>query len=186
MPAWVWILIVLAVLAILAVAGWAASRRRRTERLRTSFGPEYERTVATAGDRREAESQLQARRARREQLDIRPLEPAARARYLQTWRQAQARFVDAPGDAVAQADRLVIEVMRERGYPMEDFEQRAADVSVDHPRVVDDYRAAHGVSLANDQGEAGTEELRQAFVHYRSLFEVLLETPEESDRAGAR
>jgi hypothetical protein len=150
-------------------------RRRRTESLRTHFGPEYDRTVDEAGGSRDAESELERRRQRRAQLDIRPLPPGARSRYAEEWRSVQARFVDDPSGAVAQADVLVTQVMRERGYPMDDFDQRAADVSVDHPAVVGDYRSAHEISQRSDAGNAETEDLRQAMVHYRALFEDLLE-----------
>jgi hypothetical protein len=183
MPTWVWILIALAIVAVVALVAWSVIRNRRTDRLRTQFGPEYDRTVDQRGARTEAESELEARRKRREVLDIRPLDPAVRQRYVSSWQATQAHFVDDPNDAVGQADRLVLEVMRERGYPVEDFEQRAADVSVDHPYVVDNYRKAHQISLANDRGDAGTEDLRQAMVHYRSLFEELLETG-GTDRMG--
>ncbi len=175
MPAWAWIVVVVAIVAVVAGTLWAVFMRQRSARLRSAFGPEYDRTLEASGGRRQAESDLRARRERREQLDIRPLQPAARERYLVAWRQTQERFVDAPSEAVTEADRLVTDVMRERGYPMENFEQRAADVSVDHPHVVEDYREAHSVSVANSRGEADTEELRRAFVHYRSLFEELLE-----------
>jgi hypothetical protein len=166
---------ILVVLVLLVVLALVAGRQRRSRRLRDKFGPEYDRTVAEAGDRREAEATLQERTERRQQLDIVPLDPAARDRYVEAWRQTQARFVDEPAEATREADRLITELMRERGYPVEDFEQRAADVSVDHPQVVDDYRAAHAIAAANERSEASTEDLRQALVHYRSLFEELLE-----------
>src|SRR5205823_7414857 len=143
-----WIVIGIAVLAIVIAFAIAASRRRRTGNLRGQFGPEYERTVERAGGRGAAESDLEQRRQRREQLRIVPLDPAARQRHMEAWRAMQARFVDDPGRVVANADALVLQVMRERGYPMDDFDQRAADVSVDHPRVVENYRAAHRVSLS--------------------------------------
>jgi hypothetical protein len=166
---------ILIVLVLLVVLALVAGRQRRSRRLRERFGPEYDRTVAEAGDRREAEAKLKERTERRQQLDIVPLDPAARERYVEAWRQTQARFVDEPAEATREADRLITEVMRERGYPIEDFEQRAADVSVDHPQVVDDYRAAHAIAAANERSEASTEDLRQALVHYRSLFEELLD-----------
>jgi hypothetical protein len=166
------ILIVLAVLVVLALF---LSRQRRSRKLKEQFGPEYERTVAEAGDRKEAEARLQERTERRQQLDIVPLDPADRDRYVEAWRQTQARFVDEPAEATREADRLITEVMRQRGYPIDDFEQRAADISVDHPQVVDDYRAAQAIASANERSEASTEDLRQALVHYRSLFEELLE-----------
>lgn len=174
MDAWIWIVIVVAVLAI-AFGVYMMTSRRRTGALRDQFGPEYDKTVDESGGRRAAESELKERVDRREELDIRPLTPAAADRYAGEWRDVQARFVDAPGAAVGEADRLVIAVLRERGYPMDDFEQRAADISVDHADVVENYRAAHGISLANDQDRASTEDLRQAMVHYRTLFERLLE-----------
>ncbi len=166
---------ILIVVVLLAGLAFFASRQRRSRRLKDRFGPEYDRTVAETGNRRAAESELQERAQRRERLDIVPLEPAAHDRYVAAWHQTQARFVDEPGEAVREADRLVTSVMRDRGYPIDDFEQRAADISVDHPQVVDDYRAARRIAEANDRSEASTEDLRQAFVHYRSLFEELLE-----------
>jgi len=166
---------ILIVLALLVVLALFASRRRRSRKLRERFGPEYDRTVAEAGDRKEAESRLQERTARRQGLDVVPLDPADRDRYVEAWRQTQARFVDEPAEATREADRLITAVMRQRGYPIDDFEQRAADVSVDHPQVVDDYRAAQAIASANERSEASTEDLRQALVHYRSLFEELLE-----------
>jgi hypothetical protein len=174
MPAWVWVIIAIVVIVAVALAVWAATRKRRTESLRQQFGPEYDRTVEET-DRREAESELERRRRRREELDIRPLAPGARTRYADEWRAVQARFVDDPPGAVARADELVTQVMRERGYPMDDFDQRAADVSVDHPDVVDDYRSAHDISMRSANDQAETEDLRQAMVHYRALFEQLLE-----------
>jgi hypothetical protein len=167
--------IIVIVVIVLALA-WILTRQQRTARLRKQFGPEYERAVSESGSRHAAESELEDRRARREKLEIVALEPAARDRYLERWRLVQAQFVDSPTEATRAADRLINEVMRERGYPVEDFEQRAADVSVDHPQVVDDYRAAHTVAEANERSEASTEDLRQALVHYRSLFEELLDT----------
>ncbi len=166
---------ILIVLALLVVLALFAGRRRRSRKLREQFGPEYDRTVAEAGDRKEAESRLQERTERRQRLDIVPLDQADRDRYVEAWRQTQARFVDEPAEATREADRLITAVMRQRGYPIDDFEQRAADVSVDHPQVVDDYRAAQAIASANERSEASTEDLRQALVHYRSLFEELLE-----------
>ena len=166
---------ILIVVALLVVLALFAGRQRRSRKLRERFGPEYDRTVAETGDRKEAETQLQERTERRQQLDIVALDPADRDRYVEAWRQTQARFVDEPAEATREADRLVTDVMRKRGYPIDDFEQRAADISVDHPQVVDDYRAAQAIAAANERGEASTEDLRQALVHYRSLFEELLE-----------
>jgi FtsZ-interacting cell division protein ZipA len=176
MDTWVWIVIAAAVVvAIVLVAMWAASRKRRTSHLREGFGPEYDRTVEETGSRRRAESELTDREKRREELDIRPLAPGARDRFADRWRTVQERFVDDPNGAVRDAHTLVIEVMRERGYPTDDFEQRAADVSVDHPHVVENYRSAYDISRRAENGEADTEEQRQAMVHYRALFDELLE-----------
>ena len=174
MDTWVWIVIVAAVvIAVLAIA-WFALNSRRRQGLQERFGPEYDRAVETSGDRRAAESQLREREQMHEELDIRELTPAARDRYFEQWRAVQVRFVDSPGDAVREADTLVQQVMRDRGYPVDDFDTRADAVSVDHPHVVENYRAAHGVWSANERGEATTEDLRQSLVHYRSLFEELL------------
>jgi hypothetical protein len=175
------LLIFIIVLVVVAALVFLFSRQRRTARLREQFGPEYERTVAETGSRQAAEAELQDRRQRREKFEIAPLDSAARERYLEQWHLVQARFVDSPTEATRAADRLINEVMRDRGYPVEDFEQRAADISVDHGQVVDDYRAAHAVAEANERSEASTEDLRQALVHYRSLFEDLLDVP-EADR----
>ena len=171
----VWVIVAIVVIAALAVLGYAAMQRRRTAQLQQRFGREYDREIERRGDRREAESELQERFSRHQDLDIRELDPAARREYAARWRQAQANFVDQPAVAIAEADALVIEVMRDRGYPTGgDFEQRAADVSVDHPDVVEHYRAAHGISQRATEGGAGTEDLRQAMVHFRALFDELL------------
>jgi hypothetical protein len=175
MSGWVWALIAVAVVALVGVVVWQAVARRRSGRLRGRFGPEYDRTVGTAESRREAEAELQAREERREQLEIRPLSEAARSRYLESWRIVQAEFVDDPRTAVARADSLIQSVMAERGYPVEDFEQRAADVSVDHPQVVENYRQGHRLAQASADGDDSTETLRQAMRHYRALFDDLVE-----------
>jgi uncharacterized protein YxeA len=176
MDAWVWIVIAIVVIVVIGLLVWTTMRKRRSQGLQQRFGPEYQRTVETAGGQREAESQLLDRQKRREELDIRPLQAAARERYVASWREIQTRFVDVPAEAVRDADSLVIQVMNERGYPMDDFEQRAADISVDHPHLVENYRSAHSIATRSGRGQAGTEELRQAVVHYRALFEELLET----------
>jgi hypothetical protein len=179
MPVWAWIVIAAVVaLVILGAIAYYATRRRRTQGLQQRFGPEYDRTVAERGKRRDAEAELAKREQQREKIDIVPLSQRARDRYASYWRDVQTKFVDEPAGAVDEADRLVTEVMRERGYPIDDFEQRAADISVDHPEVVQHYRAAHAVYVKKSDG-AGTEELRQGFVHYRELFEDLLETREQ-------
>ena len=150
--------------------------KRRSEQLRSTFGPEYERTVRETGDPRKAEQQLEERKERVEQFQIRALEPQEREQFAGRWRSAQAQFVDDPSGAITEADRLVAEVMQARGYPVGDFEQRATDVSVEHPHVVEHYRAAQAIARRNERGEAQTEDLRQAMVHYRALFEDLLES----------
>jgi hypothetical protein len=179
MPTWAWIIIVVA--AAIVVAGAVAAymaRQNQTKRLQERFGPEYERAVSDRGDQRAAEKELAERQRKREQLDIVPLTPEARKNYTGEWQDVQTRFVDDPSSAVKDADRLVTDVMRDRGYPMDDFDQRAADISVDHPHVVENYRAAHEIYLQRQNGGAGTEDLRRAFVHYRALFDELLETRE--------
>jgi hypothetical protein len=150
-------------------------QRQRSLRLRERFGPEYERTRAEIGDVRRAEAVLAAREKRVGKLHIRALAPAEASRFGEVWRHIQTLFVDDPKGAITEADHLVNEVMTAKGYPMADFDQRAADVSVDHPVVVDHYRAARAIAVRNDAGGASTEELRQAVIHYRALFEDLLE-----------
>jgi hypothetical protein len=181
MDTWVWILIVVAAVVLLGLIAWWWSARRRTRGLQDEFGPEYDRTAADAPSKREAESELLERQKRREQFDLTPLSPTARDRYLRSWEATQARFVDDPRGAVEEADNLIQEVMGERGYPVEDFDQRAADLSVDHPDLVENYRGGHAVAVRSREGDAETEELRQAFVHYRALFEELLETRERTE-----
>jgi FtsZ-interacting cell division protein ZipA len=182
MPVWTWIVIVaVIVIAIVAVVvASSASRRKRSERLKSDFGPEYERTVAETGEQKAAEKELIARERKRHKLDIHPLSNEALNEYTTRWGMVQTAFVDNPSSAVGEADRLVSEVMHARGYPVEDFEEQAANVSVDHPSVVENYRAAHGIHLAQQNVEVGTEDLRNAFVHYRKLFEKLLETSEKT------
>jgi hypothetical protein len=181
MPTWLWILIVVAVLIAIAVSAWVFVVRRRSTRLRERFGPEYERAVSEHGTRRAGEAELARREEQRERLDIVPLSAEARERYFESWRNVQTGFVDEPSQSLNDADRLVTEVMRERGYPMDEFEQRVADISVDYPRVVEHYRAAHAIQQANENGDASTEDLRQAVVHYRALFAELLETGDEEE-----
>jgi|SRR5579862_417703 len=175
MPAWVWVLIAIAVVGVFAVVVWQGLGRRRTGRLQQQFGPEYNRTLGKTQSKREAEAELQAREERRQQLEIRPLSSAARDRYLHEWQATQAQFVDDPQSAVAGADSLIRSVMAERGYPVEDFEQRAADISVDHPQVVEHYRDGHRLAQASADGDDSTEDLRQAMRHYRTLFDELVE-----------
>jgi hypothetical protein len=175
MPSWGWVLIAIGIVVVLALVAWSALSARRRRGLQERFGPEYDRTVADAPSRREAESELTERQKRRDELEIRPLAPESRDRYASRWHNTQARFVDEPEEAVGEADGLIQEVMRERGYPVEDFDQRASDLSVDHPEVISNYRAAHGISVANERGNATTDDLRTAMQHYRALFVELLE-----------
>src|SRR5690349_24141899 len=175
MPAWVWVLIVVAAVIVLAVVVWRAMTTRRTRQLQDRFGPEYNRTLDSSDSKRDAEAELRAREERREQLDIRPLPTAARDRYVSEWQRVQALFVDDPQGAVHDGDMLNQSVMRDRGYPVDDFEQRAADVSVDHPRVVENYREGHRLANASARGDGTTEDLRQAMRHYRALFEELVD-----------
>jgi type VI protein secretion system component VasK len=175
MPSWVWVLIAIGIVVVLALIVWQGLSRRRTSRLQEQFGPEYNRTLQTADSKRGAEAELEAREERRQRLEIRSLSQAARDRYLQTWQTVQAQFVDDPRGAVAGADSLIQSVMAERGYPVDDFDQRAADVSVDHPRVVENYREGHRLAQASADGNDSTENLRQAMRHYRTLFDELVE-----------
>ncbi len=179
MPTWEWILIAACVamgIAVLVIVVGVLITRRRTARLRRHYGREYERLVSEGGSRKAAEEELVARERKRHELDIVPLTPSARSDFTTRWHRVQTGFVDNPATAVGVADRLVTEVMRERGYPVDDFDQRAADISVDHPQIVENYRAAHGIHLSQQRGDVSTEQQREAFVHYRALFEKLLET----------
>ena len=186
MPVWEWILIgacvVIAVAAVLVAASFV-SRRKRTERLKQHYGREYERLVSETGDEKAAEKELTARERKRDSLDIVSLTPSALSDFTTRWHEVQTGFVDNPATAVGVADRLVTQVMRERGYPVDDFDQRAADISVDHPQIVENYRAAHGIHLAQQHGDVSTEQQRAAFVHYRALFEKLLEAPTDNNES---
>ena len=177
----IWVVIAIVALVVIGVLVWFAMNKQRSGQLREVFGPEYDRTVEESEDRKTAESELLERQKRVEGFEIRPLDPAERTRFASRWIAVQARFVDDPKSALGEADELVTEVMSERGYPMNDFDQRAADVSVDHPRVVEDYRAAHGISERVGSNDATTEDMRQALVHYRALFSELLEEGDTSD-----
>ena len=176
-PQTIWTLI--AFVAIVAAFGaWMLWRKRRTEDLRARFGPEYEHTVRQTGSVAKAEDALETRAKRVERLHIRALAHEDAARFNEAWRQVQAQFVDDPRAAVAEADRLVGEVMQARGYPLGDFDRRVEDISVDHPNVVMNYRAAREIAQEQrEQGKASTEDMRQAMVHYRLLFAELLEKP---------
>jgi hypothetical protein len=186
MPTWQWILIaasVVILIALVIIAAAVVNSRRKTERLKRHYGREYERLVSETGGPKTAEKELTARERRRDKLDIVPLQPAVLSDFTARWQQVQSEFVDNPATAVGVADRLVTEVMRERGYPVDDFDQRAADISVDHPQIVENYRAAHDIHLAQQHGEVSTEQQREAFVHYRALFERLLETDNAAQEA---
>jgi hypothetical protein len=178
--------IAVVVVVFAAIATWLVVRSRRTARLRNQFGgAEYNRAVKEGGSQRKAEAVLDKRAERVEALHIRPLSAGDRARFVESWARVQARFVDGPGGAVTDADQLLGDVMSTRGYPVSDFEQRAADISVDHPLVLDNYRAAHRTAVLQTQGQANTEDLRQAMIHFRRLFEDLVGEPEVARAQGA-
>jgi hypothetical protein len=182
-----WIIALLVLVALILV-GWLAARgqrERQSRRLRARFGREYGHVVAERGDSAKAEAELRARETRVERLHIVPLAPAEGARFTEAWDHLQSRFVDDPKDAVAEADGLVRDLMVTRGYPMADFERRAADISVDHPSLVEAYRTAHAIAGRDRRGEASTEELRKAVVYYRELFEELLEVRDPKSRVTA-
>lgn len=168
------IVIVVVVLVAIAIIASLLVKKRRTQTLRRRFGPEYDRVVRQEGDTRRAEEVLQFRTTRLEKLSIRPLSRPERTEFASRWAALQPQFVDNPENTVSRADELVSELMRARGYPVGDFEQRVADISVDHPIVVENYRAAHNIALRHNRGEASTEDLRRAMVHYRALFDDLL------------
>lgn len=175
--------VVIAIVVVLAIViGLIVASRRRTSQLHSRFGSEYDRTVAATGNRRAAERDLTGRVDRRKELNIVPLSEAARQQYMVEWQQLQAHFVDAPMQSVQQADTLVARVMSDRGYPMAEFDQRAADISVDHGDVVENYRGAHAICMNSAQGRASTEDQRRALTQYRALFEKLVDA---GGRAGA-
>jgi hypothetical protein len=173
------------VVVVLAAIIYIVSRRRSSARLKSSFGAEYERALDDAGSRRKAELELRDRQKRVSHFDIRTLTSDERDDFARRWRDIQAEFVDQPKTALNDADALLTDVMRLRGYPMGEFEQRSADLSVDHPEVVQNYRAGHEIANQHKRGLAGTEELRQAMIHYRSLFEELVEGRAEQARRMA-
>lgn len=172
------LIVLIVVLVVVAGIALMVSRRRQTEHLKERFGPEYEHATEELGDRGKAEAELRAREKRVEKLHIRDLSPADQERFSNAWKSVQAHFVDDPSASIKEAEDLVKKVMDARGYPIGHFEQRSADISVDHPAVVENYRAARGIAERNGQGKASTEDLRQAMVHYRTLFADLLETAE--------
>jgi hypothetical protein len=178
------VLVVVIAVIVLAAIVLLTLRKRRSAKLRERFGPEYDRVLQREGDSRKAEGVLEFREKRREKFKIRPLSSADRTSFTTRWNEVQARFVDDPRGAVTVADSLVTDVMQARGYPIGEFEQRAADISVDHPVVVENYRSAHTIAMRHSTGQASTEDLRQAMVHYRTLFQELLDEP-KLQRKGA-
>jgi hypothetical protein len=180
------VILIIALVLVIGFALWMYVQKKRTQELRSKFGPEYDKAIGEYRDRGRAESELEKRAARVAKFHIRTLGEDDRARYAEDWRREQSRFVDDPKGAVTHADAVVQDVMEARGYPLGDFEQNVADLSVDHPRVVENYRIAHQIAARNSQGQASTEDLRRAMVSYRALFEDLLsqtvETPEEVRR----
>ncbi len=163
------------VLLVVAVVLYVRKRKQTTAGLRDRFGPEYDRAVQQHGSERKAEAKLADRETRVELLKIRDLDASERERYVAQWQAVQSRFVDYPKGAVTEADELVCSLMQARGYPVSDFDQRAADISVDHPRVVENYRMGHDIALRIGRGETSTEDMRNAMIHYRSLFDELVQ-----------
>jgi hypothetical protein len=174
------VIIAVVVLAVLGTA-FVLVQQRRSKGLRSKFGPEYERAVIETGAKGKAEAELAQRAKRVRKLDIRPLPPGQADTFIRSWKATQARFVDDPKGAIREADDLLGELMSARGYPVTDFEQRAADLSVDHGELVHNYRIAHQVAVRHSRGEVGTENLRQAMIHYRALFEDLIDEPVDNE-----
>jgi hypothetical protein len=166
--------LVIVVVLVLAAGAWFVAQQSRRRRLQQRFGPEYDRRIEESGDRRVAERELTDREKRHAGYDLRPLSDIDRTRYTQEWTVVQEQFVDRPGEAVATAEQLVVTVMRARGYPTDNFEQQAADLSVEHAQVLDNYRSGHAIRARHEQAGVSTEELRQALTHYREMFEALL------------
>jgi len=185
-PIQIAIVVAVVIIIILVVAALVWLRRRaHLWRMQKRYGPEYDRLVAETGSRKRAEARLAERERRVSQYDIRPLSEADRARYMQAWKSVQARFVDNPGEAVSDADRLLSDAMADRGYPMADFDRRSADLSVHYPTVVQNYRASHEIALRHRAGKASTEDLRQAMIHCRTLFEELVTDDRAQDSRRA-
>jgi hypothetical protein len=177
-------IVLIAVVIVIAVAALLIMRKRRSDQLKQRFGPEYDRAVLQHGDARHAETVLADRAKRVEKFSIRALPPGDRERYAEEWANVQKRFVDDPAVAVTLADKLVTKVMTARGYPMSDFEQRTADISVNYPGVVQNYRSARTIVVRHNKGQSTTEDLRQAMVHFRSLFDELLESTPKTEKIG--
>jgi hypothetical protein len=173
-PTYLIIAVVLILVIMGAIMAPMFARRKRSQRFQNKYGPEYDRTVQTAGNEKKAQAELDGRQKHVDTLDIRPLSLSERERYQAEWTAIQAKFVDQPGQATVEADHLIMEVMKVRAYPVSDFDQRAADVSVNYPTLVSNYRAAREIAIKNQQHTATTEELRQALIYYRSLFDELL------------
>jgi hypothetical protein len=189
MQTWLMLAALVGVLVV-ALGTWLFIRRKQSQKqshkLREHFGPEYERAVSQYGSRTKGESELKAREKRVERLDIVPLAPSEAARFSEAWGSLQNRFVDNPAWTVTEAEQLVRELMEKRGYPMGDFERRAADISVDHPDVVANYRSAQAIAVRDQRGTADTEDLRKAVVHYRALFDELLEVRNPKQGVGEK
>jgi len=184
-PKLIAVAVVVVLLIVVAVVLYMRKRKKTTAGLRDRFGPEYDRAVKQHGSERKAEAKLADRETRVEMLKIRDLDFAERDRYVAQWQAVQGRFVDYPKGAVTEADELVCSLMQTRGYPVVDFDQRAADISVDHPRVVENYRSAHDIALRLGKGEASTEDMRTAMIHYRSLFDELAQVQTSGDKKVA-
>jgi hypothetical protein len=184
------VMVVVIVVAVLVIAAAIAliTRNQRSERLRTRFGPEYSRAIEVTGNKTQAEAKLVKLERRVERFELRPLTPVVRANFVAGWQKIQSRFVDDPKGALTEGDKLIQGVMAVRGYPVSDFEQRAADISVNHPLIVEHYRAGHDIAVQHSKGRASTEDMRQAMIHYRTLFAELADEPElirtKTARAG--
>ena len=185
MDTWVWIVIVVAAVVVVAIAALLVVDRRRQQHLRQRFGPEYDRAVERADSRRHAQRELADREKRHDALELRPLAPGARERYSQEWTALQVRFVDRPHAVVVEADELLEQLMSDRGYPTERFEEQADAISVDHPDLVENYRVAHAIQERTTEGQASTEDLRRAVVSYRNLFDELLRDGDTADSESA-
>jgi len=180
------LVVAVAAVMVVAIAALFALRKRRTAKLRTQFGgAEYDRALADGGGRSHGEAGLEGRKDRVESLHLRPLSAGDRVRFADSWRSVQGRFVDSPGGAVTEADQLLRDVMSTCGYPVSDFEQQAADVSVNHPGVIDNYRKGHEIAARQGRGQASTEDLRQAMIHYRALYEDLAREPVQARAKAA-